>query len=188
MCAFLCDSVTVCVHTLTSSIMTPQLSGVVTYTVLTLSLSLSLCITIHLSVSPAPPSPHPYSLLTPVQCTFLLWSHLLNLTLPSFLAFFVIFSICHLAQQGLFSHPIFLVFFFFTPLHFRAEILQSFTRLLDSSLPDFLLCSTLPCFTGLWRMPLERSPLLSSFLHSFFYTVEPAIFCLYCWPVPQRSG
>lgn len=135
------------------------------------SLCLYLCVSPSISLSPPL-----LLLLTPI-----LFSHqhsvlfcfgptfLISPFHPSLRIFFpVIFSICHLAQQGLFSLPISLVFFFFTPLHFRAEILQSFTRLLDSSLPDFLLCSSLPCFTGLWRMPLECSPSLSSFLHFFF--------------------
>lgn len=68
-----------CAHAaVTSSIMTPCLSSVVTYTALALSLSLSLCITIHLLDSP----PHSHPIFIQTLCTFQHHPHLLNLPLP----------------------------------------------------------------------------------------------------------
>lgn len=92
-------------------------------------------------------------------------------------------------------------FFLNTPFHFRAEILQSFTRLLDFSLPDFLLCSVPPCSSGLWRKPLALSlPLLAVFLRSFIHCAASHLslsprnpFTLPLWPhqslsAPAKAG
>lgn len=164
---FVCGSV--CVHTVTSSITALRLSGVVTYTVLALSLSLSLCITIHLSPSAfsSPPlfsrTVHFYALVLPFGLT------------PHSV---VVFSSFGTAGAVLSPSS------FLTPLYFRDEILQSFTRLLVSSLADFLLCSTPPCFTGLWRRPQAHPPFHSSLSSSLLYTVQPAIsHPLLLWPV-----
>ena len=129
------------------------------------SLSLRLYLRVSPSISLSPlllPLHHLHHLLLlllfshQAPCTFLHWSHLLNLTLPSFLTFFYpeppksVFRRsrgCSLSRSLSSALPC--LFFFLNPFHFRAEILQSFTCLLDSSLPDFLLCFAPPCSTDL---------------------------------------
>lgn len=131
-------------HTVTSSITALRLSGVVTYTVLALSLSLSLCITIHLSPSAfsSPPlfsrTVHFYALVLPFGLT------------PHSV---VVFSSFGTAGAVLSPSS------FLTPLYFRDEILQSFTRcwsplwLTFSSAP--LHPASLVCDAGPRRTPLS---------------------------------
>lgn len=172
-----------CSHTLTSSIMTPRLSGVVTYTVLTLSLSLSLCITIHLPVSllllTHIASSHQHGVLFCSDPTFLI-----SPFPPSSRFFFsAVVSMCHLAQWGLFSLPV-------SPLSFFSSHPSIFE--LKSCNHSLICCTPLgPTFSS---APLFPAPLVcdacpwSSPPFTLLYTVEPAILPFFCCPVPQCSG
>ena len=149
---------------MTSLIMTPCLSGVVTYTVLALSLSVFISVYHHPSLCLPSSSPSTTSTTSSSSSSSHTKHPVLFCTGPTFLISpfppsslsftpsllnpcFATAGGCSLSRSLSSALPC--LFFFLNPFHFRAEILQSFTCLLDSSLPDFLLCFAPPCSTDL---------------------------------------